>query len=140
MIKVIVIETDPIAPHYAAYDANNKKLKCDGPNIHHIKISKYCNKIYEELMKRYYDSGKTSFTIHMKHSHDDLTIATTINNEFVITGGYYTTPIVLSNLGAVANAIIHYDEDKFIHTLLQQQELENTYDDNIFDEYLITLC
>lgn len=138
IIKTIENQNNTSYNHYIAYDVNNQIIKHDDREIHHVEISKYCRKIHDELLKRYYNAGKTSFVIHMKNSGDDLTI-TELNDEFTITGGFYRTPITLSNLYAVANVIINYDDDKMIDMLQKQNAIENSYDDGIYDEYLITL-
>ena len=61
------------------------------------------------------------------------------NDTITISSGIYKTPMSLSNIYAVSDAIIHYEEDRYANILAEEAALADTYDDGVFDEYLTTL-
>ena len=144
---MIPVKTNKINDiHYMAYDANGKMISHDdNREIKLIVISNYCEKVATELVKRYYESGKKPFTITMKGNGDKLTIKKETDNTnpfeatYVIEGGIYEKETRFNNLYEVAAAIIHYEEDLIIKEEIRFAYDIATYDDGIFDEYLMSL-
>lgn len=136
-VDIVPILNESKYTHYEAYDAAGNRVLHNEHNITHIRVSEYCEKVCKELTKRL-SKNPNGIIITMKHSNDVLTIKPN-DDTITISGGIYETPMSLSNIYAVSDAIIHYEEDRYANILAEEAALADTYDDGVFDEYLTTL-